>query len=31
MYMKNLFIAEATTQNQNVNGRHLPRHHTHFR
>ena len=27
-YMKNLFIAEATIQKQNVNERHLPRHYS---
>jgi len=27
MYMKNVFIAEATIQKQNVNERHLPGHH----
>jgi len=31
MYMKNLFIAEATIQKQNVNERHWPRHYSHFR
>jgi len=31
MYMKNLFIAEATIQKQNVNERHLPGHYSHFR
>jgi len=31
MYMKNLFIAEATIQKQNFNERHLPRHYTRFR
>jgi len=29
--MKNLLIAEATIQKQNVNERHLPRHYTHIR
>jgi len=31
MYMKNLFIDEATIKKQKVNERHLPGHYSHFR
>jgi len=31
MYMKTLFIAEATIQKQNVNEMHLPGYYFHFR
>jgi len=31
MYMKDLFIAEATIENQHVNERHLPGHYSYFR
>jgi len=31
MNMKNLFVAEATIQKQNVNEWHLPRHYSLFR
>jgi len=31
MYMKDLFVAEATIQKQHVNERHLPGHYYHFR
>jgi len=30
MYVKNIFIAEATIQKQSVNERHLPSHYFHF-
>jgi len=31
IHMKNLFIAEATIQKQNVNERHFPGYYFHFR
>jgi len=31
MYMKDLFIAEATIKKQHVNEMHLPGHYSHFR
>ena len=31
MYMKNLFIDEATIQKQKVNEKHLPGHYSYFR
>jgi len=31
MHMKNLLIAEATIQNQNVNDKYLPGHYSYFR
>jgi len=31
MYIKGLFIAEETTQKQQVNERHLPERYSHFR